>query len=191
MFYDNQIIEGVKLEKERFTDTEFTECEFISCIFEECFLSRCRFNDCKFVDCNIVSLKTEDSQIRGLEFKHCNLIGIHWSEFISKGQISSPIRKMSDCYLKYNTFMDMNFRKFDFRSNVIQDSLFDECDFMDSNFKGCRLERTQYIHSNMQKADFREAREYQIDIKTNKLSGARFSFPEVISLLNGIGIIID
>lgn len=191
MFYDNQIIEEVKLEKESFADIEFTECEFINCIFEECSLRRCKFNDCKFVDCNIVSLKAEDSQIRGLEFKHCNLIGIHWSELISKEQILSPIRKMSDCLLKYNTFMDMDFRKFDFESNVIQDSLFDECDLRDSSFKGCRLERTQYVHSSMQKADFREAREYQIDIETNKLSSARFSFPEVISLLKSIGIRID
>lgn len=43
----------------------------------------------------------------------------------------------------------------------------------------------------MQKADFREARENQIDIETNKLSSARFSFPEVISLLKSIGIRID
>lgn len=35
MFYDNQIIEEVKLEKESFADIEFTECEFINCIFEE------------------------------------------------------------------------------------------------------------------------------------------------------------
>ena len=41
------------------------------------------------------------------------------------------------------------------------------------------------------KADVREARECQIDIETNKLAGARFSFPEVINLLDNVGIKIE
>lgn len=42
--------------------------------------------------------------------------------------------------------MDVGYRKFNFTSNVIQDNLFDECDFLkERGFKGCRLERTQYI----------------------------------------------
>ncbi|WP_354002069.1 pentapeptide repeat-containing protein [uncultured Phocaeicola sp.] len=41
--------------------------------------------------------------------------------------------------------MDVGYRKFNFTSDVIQDSSFDECDLKESSFKGCRLERTQYI----------------------------------------------
>ena len=85
----------------------------------------------------------------------------------------------------------MNFMHFDFSSNTIQESVFDECNLRESNFKGCRLERTQYINCDIRKADFRETNGYQIDIKTNKLENARFSFPEAINLLNCLGIKID
>lgn len=43
----------------------------------------------------------------------------------------------------------------------------------------------------MQKADYREAREYQIGIETNKLAGAGFSFPEVINLSDSVSIKIE
>lgn len=47
------------------------------------------------------------------------------------------------------------------------------------------------LQCNMPKADFRGARGYAIDIKNNNLEGAKFSYPEVVSLLSSIDIIID
>ena len=40
-------------------------------------------------------------------------------------------------------------------------------------------------------ADLRTAEEYAIDLETNKLKGARFSFPDVVRLLDGTGIVIE
>lgn len=191
MYYENKLIENVKLENEILEDVEFIDCEFKKCVFEELTLNRCNFSSCKFKDCNIISIKTKYSQIKFTEFYSCNLIGVHWNELMPAGRISEPIKKFSDCFLKYATFINMNFMRFDFSSNIIQESVFDECNLRESNFKACRLEQTQYINCDMRKADFRETSSYQIDIKTNKLENAKFSFPEVINLLNCLGIKID
>lgn len=43
----------------------------------------------------------------------------------------------------------------------------------------------------MEGADFRGAVEYIIDIKSNRLKGAKFSFPEVVNLLGALEIVID
>lgn len=191
MYYENKLIENVKLENEILEDAEFIDCEFKKCVFEELTLNRCSFSGCKFKDCNIISIKTKYSQIKSAEFYGCNLIGVHWNELISTGRIFEPIKKLSDCFLKYATFIDMSFIHFDFSSNIIQESVFNECNLRESNFKGCRLERTQYINCDIRKADFRDTSGYQIDIKTNKLEDAHFSFPEVINLLNSLEIKID
>lgn len=191
MFYENKLIENVKMEKETLEDMVFVECEFRKCTFENGRIIRCEFIDCQFVDCNIISLRSSYSQIKGIECSHCNLIGVHWSELMPVKRIFDPIRKMSECYLKYNTFMKMNFMKFDFSGNIIQESTFDECNLREINFKGCRLEGTQYVKCDIRKADFRESNGYQIDIAANKLADAKFSFPEVINLLSGLGIKID
>jgi hypothetical protein len=40
-------------------------------------------------------------------------------------------------------------------------------------------------------ADFREAFNYDIDFKFNKLAKAKFSIPEALSLLNSLDIILE
>lgn len=191
MYYENELIENVKLEDEIVDSAEFIDCEFKNCVFEGVTLNRCTLSGCRFVECNIISIKAQYSQIKNTEFYGCNLIGVHWNELMPTGRIIEPISKLSECFLKYATFTNMSFMCFDFSSNIIQESAFDECNLRESNFKGCRLERTQYTNCDMRKADFRETSGYQIDIKSNKLENARFSFPEAINLLNCLGIKID
>ena len=69
--------------------------------------------------------------------------------------------------------------------------LFDGCQLAEAKFKNCRLSGTQFTGCNLQKADFRGAAGYSIDLATNRLKAARFSFPEVVRLLDGLGIQID
>ena len=68
---------------------------------------------------------------------------------------------------------------------------FEECDLQESNFRNCRLEATQFFRCDVRKADFREAKGYVIDIPSNKLRQAKFSFPEVVSLLDSLEIKIE
>ena len=191
MYFENKTIENIKLEGEVLEEAEFVDCEFRQCVFENCTLRRCNFKGCTFTNCNIISLKTKHSQSKNTELSNCNLIGIHWNELMPAGGIFDTIRKMSGCFLKYNTFMGMRFTKFDFSDNNIQESLFDDCNLKESNFKGCQLERTQYTNCDMRKADFRDTSGYQIDLLSNQLEGARFSFPDVVNLLNSIGVRVE
>ena len=87
--------------------------------------------------------------------------------------------------------MQMNFIKFNFSDNVIIESFFADCNLSESKLYKCKLDSTEFFKCNLSKADFREATGYIIDIKTNKFKGAKFSFPEVVNLLNGLEIIID
>ena len=191
MYLENEVIENVTLQREALEDLELIDCEFRNCAFEELTLNRCAFRDCKFVKCNIVGIRAKYSQMKNTEFYGCNLIGVHWGELMSARNVVGIMSKLSDCFLKYAAFTNMNFVRFDFSSNVIQESTFIECNLKESSFRGCQLERTQYTNCDMRKADFRDASGYQIDIQSNRLENAKFSFPEVIDLLNCLGIKID
>ena len=85
----------------------------------------------------------------------------------------------------------MKLKKFDFSENEIVESLFTECELGESKFKSCNLEKTEFLKSDLRKADFRDASGYEVDIKSCKIKGARFSFPEAINLLNVLEIKID
>lgn len=191
MYYEGKRINNIKLDSKTLENMEFFDCTFENCTLENCLIDRCIFAECKFIHCNVVSIQSKYSQIKYAEFEKCNLIGVHWNELLSAGRIADPIRKVKHTILKYNTFMGMKFIRFDFSKNVMQDSMFEECDLRECSFKGNVLERTQFLNCDLRKADLREATEYQIDIQTNKLKGARFSFPEVIALLKVLEIKIE
>ena len=93
--------------------------------------------------------------------------------------------------LKYAAFAQMKLSRFDFSGCELLECLFDGCQLAEAKFKNCRLSGTQFTGCNLQKADFRGAAGYSIDLATNRLKAARFSFPEVVRLLDGLGIQID
>ncbi|WP_411335179.1 pentapeptide repeat-containing protein [Ruminococcus gauvreauii] len=189
--YENRVFKDLKITEKTVEGCEFMECTFDSCTFEDCKIIRNKFIDCQFNSCTVISPRSKYSEMRHSEFTNCNLIGIHWAEFFPVGQIFEPIRRMNNCYLKYNTFIHMNFRKFDFSKNQMENSMFEECNLMECKFRNCRLTATQILKCDIRKADFRDAGGYQIDITTNQLKGAKFSFPEVINLLSQLEITID
>ena len=105
--------------------------------------------------------------------------------------LSFPIQKLNKCYLKYNNFENMNFKKFDFIQSSILESVFENCNLAESNFKNCELKNTEFSGCDLRKSDFRKATGYNINLATNRIKGARFSYPEVINLLNPFEIVIE
>ncbi len=190
-YFENQKFEELKFDAEQLEGYEFFDCEFDSCVFNDCKITRCRLSNCKFNKCSITNIETKSTYISDTEFFNCNLMGVNWSVLVPSGHFSEPISKIQNCNLKYNTFINMTFRKIQFNDNTIIHSTFGECKLVESGFKNCKLDRTEFIKCDLRKADFRDATGYEIDVFTNTLRDARFSFPEAINLLNSLNIRID
>lgn len=189
-YQESLCFQDMELTEEILTDLEFVDCLFENCTLEGCKMDRCRFTDCTFIGCSILNLKTERSYMTSCKFAHCDLTGINWGDLMSGGYLI-PIEQLDHCRLKYNQFVEMNFVKFDFSSSSITASMFADCNLTSGNFSKCDLDRTEFFRCNLSKADFRLASGYQIDTSVNQLKGARFSFPEVVNLLNSLGIVIE
>lgn len=172
-------------------DLTFIDCDFENCRFENLKLVNCRFVSCKFDECDLISLKSLHSEFKNCTLEKCNLININFSELSPSGKHAHAIEKMQNSFLKYNSFFEMNLVKFDFSSNTILETNFDECSLEQANFNGVNLEATQFMRCDLKKADFRNSRGYLIDLDTNNVKQAKFSFPEVVNLLASLDIIID
>ena len=187
--YEMEEFKDIKLYSENLMDIGFRDCKFENCSFEECNLENISIIDCKFDNCVFTNLKGDEyTLIQNIDFMNSQIIGINWQDFLPNVVFMDPINKMENCCLKYNTFMDMGFKRFDFRGNDILNSLFSQCDLGEGLFEKCNLEGTEYFKSDLRKADFREAKGYDIDIMTCKLKNGKFSTPEVINLLNTLEI---
>ena len=70
------------------------------------------------------------------DFADCRLQEIEWATLLSNGAFPDPIHTLKDCSLKYNTFTEMNFNRFDFSNgNEIVGSMFAKCEMQLANFK--------------------------------------------------------
>ncbi len=191
-YYEAQTFENLKFHGETFEGYKLVDCSFIGCSFEDCRLVRSLVSGCTFDKCAVTNLKAEGyAQIQYAEFANCRLVGINWQQLLPSGRFGEPIRKLQGCSLKYNTFAEMDFKKFDFSDNEVSASIFAQCQLAESKFRQCRLEKTEFFQCDLQNADFRDASGYQVDIMSCKVRGARFSFPEAMNLLGGLGIKID
>lgn len=190
-YIEGQIITDKKFHKLTIEQCKFVDCDFENCVFEECKIIRCIFVNCRFYNCAVLTLSSKFSEVKNVILKKCNLIGIHWQELLPSGKYARSIDKLEDCYIKYNSFVEMSFIKFDFKSNSIQESVFEQCNLSESNFQNCRLDGTHIYKCDIRKSDFRGATGYIVDISSNKMTNAKFSYPEAIHLLDTLQIKID
>ncbi len=187
-YHEHETINGIKLNNTSFCNQEFVECRFENCEFENLHIKSCKFIDCIFTKCYVTNPVFDYCSMTSNDFIACRLFGVNWSN-LSTGFVA-PIEHLEECQLKFNNFVSVNFPKFNFSGNDILESLFGDCNLSRSRFSGCHLERTEFFRCDLTGASFEDADGYAVDISNCKLKGAAFSFPEVVNLLNGLGIII-
>ena len=134
-------------------------------------------------------LRSVSSSVQSLDFEDCCLQEIEWAPLLSNGAFPDPIHTLKDCSLKYNTFTEMNFNRFDFSNgNEIVGSMFAKCEMQLASFKGTELHETEFYQCDLRKADFRDATGYKVDILGSRMKDARFSLPEAVNLLADLKI---
>ena len=190
IYKEYEIFQNISISDLCIENTVFEECRFEHCILENTTLRNCQFSSCVFTDCKITNPTITHTVMTLSEFIRCHLVGIDWASLLDGGFLI-PIERLKACKLKYNNFLEINFTRFDFSDNFIDSSMFANCNLVQSNFTNCGFNGSEFFHCDLSKADFRDATDYIIDIETCQLSGAHFSFPEVVNLLKNTGIIID
>lgn len=186
---DENYIDIIK-EKTNIYDFEFVDCVFENCKFIECNITHCTFSECKFINCSFVGNRMKDISLLFSEFIECTIVGVSWLD-LQAGSITFPIAKLQRCYLKYNDFEKMNFKKFDFEESSIIDSNFVRCNLSESNFKNCDLKNTHFAECDLKKSDFRKAKGYEINMIDNQIKGAKFTYIDAINLLKYFDIVIE
>ena len=187
-YYEHEDFTDLKMENETISNLELEDCRFLSCELQSVRFHNCRFVDCTFSECLAENPVFDCCSMSGSIFTSCRLLGIDW-ETLSGGFVG-PIERLENCLLKYNNFVNGEFPRFTFSGNEILDSLFGSCNLTRCDFSSCHLNKTEFFQCDLSGTDFTCADGYSVDISNCQLKGAVFSYPDVINLLNGLGIII-
>lgn len=151
-----------ELEEISFKNCIFKECDFYSCDFEDVKFENCKmkgsnFNliktlDVKFNKCDLSNSNFKNSRLNELTFQDCKMTGINFTD--NKTTIGEIMFK--DCVLTLSNIVGISFKKQTLENLDFTESDICDCDFSNSIFENCRLEKVRFKGTNSFKnADLR------------------------------------
>ena len=184
-FFEDQIFKSIDFSNSSLNDYSFTECKFNNCNFMENDCRNTIFSNCIFNNCILSLVKLEGSRLQDIEFIACKITGLDFFKCDHKILFSI---KANDCFFQYCNFSDISMNKTVLKNSKIHKCSFTNTSLKESNFTNCDLIETTFHNCNLSKTNFCGAKNYNINPITNNLKKAKFSFPEVVNLLNELGI---
>jgi uncharacterized protein YjbI with pentapeptide repeats len=173
--------------EQKLSDHEFDSCTFINCNFSKSDLSNSDFLDCTFKECSFTGVKLNDTGLKNVSFIGCKLLGVDFTK--CKDFLLSF--NFEGCSLDYSTFLRKKIKNTLFKDCSIKEADFTETDLTASGFLNCDLSRTVFMHTVLEKVDFRSANNYSIDPELNRVKKAKFSSSGIPGLLEKYQIIIE
>jgi len=183
---------GLKWIGERVDGAEVDECVFDHCLFGGSAFEHCRFTSCRFVSCDLSNIKVTTSRFRDTQFESTKLLGLDWTK--AEGMTdphANTALSFVDCVLDLSSFFGLNLHSATIERCSAKEADFGEADLQEAICRRTDFAGARFHGTNLERADFRDALNYVIDPRANRVKGARFSLPEAVALLRGLDIVIE
>lgn len=187
LFYEAETFQKISFQNKQLEKVCFEKCLFERCDFSKSALTSCSFVDCLFKQCQFTLTTLNNCRLQGVTFSECKLVGVDFTYVLPK----FLSLKFEKSILDACNFSHMPLPGTSWKYSTIKNGCFTNSILTGSDFRGCRLSQSLFHHTHLEKANFEGATEYAIDPLNNPLKGARFSKPEVMSLLQYLGIIVE
>lgn len=186
-YFEDEVFERVNYSTEILAKGEYERCRFLNCDFQNADIASVKFSECIFESCNLSMAELSDTAFRDIEFKDCKMLGLRFDTCNQFGLIV----RFFNCTLNHSSFYKMKLKKTIFRNSHLLETDFADCDLTEAVFERCDLSGTVFVNSNIEKADFRTAVNYSIDLELNKHKKAKFSYAGIEGLLAKYDIQIE
>jgi uncharacterized protein YjbI with pentapeptide repeats len=178
-------------EEGRFAELSFDRCHFQRCAFQGTGFEGCEFVDCLFEDCDLSNASWRGSRIAGGEFRRCKLLGVNWAlpdwrSAALHGPPSFVESRLTDGFAESVPWREVRFHECEMGGMDFADA-----DLRGASFAGCGLAGVRFERTKLDRADFRGARDYVVDVRTASIEGARFDLPAAVGLLEALPIEIE
>ncbi|MFT3980008.1 MAG: pentapeptide repeat-containing protein [Ferruginibacter sp.] len=158
---------------------DYEKCEFFNCDFSGSNLSKIYFTDCDFSGCNFSNAKLADTAFRNVTFTGCKMLGLHFED------CNKFLLEMSfdGCVLNHSSFYQLTLKKGIFNNCSMHEVDFTEAELPGSSFLDTDLAGAVFEQTNLQEADLRTARNWQIKPEVNNIKKAHFSVTNIQGLV--------
>lgn len=151
---------GIDYTNTGFTVGDYDNCTFTNCLFSALHLSNTTFLECMFVGCNFTNTKFGGTTLNDVVFKGCKMVGADLSvcnDFMLSIGLEDCIMDLANCY-------QLRLTKTYFKDCSLKETDFTECNLSEAIFSNCDLKGVIFDQTDLQKADFRTARHYSLDL---------------------------
>ena len=183
--YYKKAFSGITLAGDVLKNKEFEECRFEKMSLTDCQLNQCKFINCTFDNSILSAIKPVNSSFSEIKFMDSKVIGFDWTLAKRVDSLS-----FTNSQINYSNFRFLKLQKLKLINCIAKEADFTEADLKDSDFSGTDFEGARFFKTNLKGSNFKKAKNYFIDIKTNTITKAQFSFPEAINLLKSLAITI-
>ena len=167
-------------------EDSFEDCEYKDIDFALYELKSVTFYRCKFINCNLANQSLVNASFKEPIFDSCKLLGVNWSEL---KRLDQP--KFLNSKLDLGIFHRLKLKKAEFVHCSVKDVDFSEADLSSALFTESTLTNSNFDGAIITETDFRSSRDYYIDPRRTKIKGAKFSYPEALSLITALGAEVD
>ena len=184
--YTDRKFESIIYEEKLVAGRYFDKCIFSKSSFKGCTFDNCRFINCTFNDCDLSLIKLKSTSFTGVGINNSKAIGVMWFEAGNVLSISFHNSRLS-----YSSFYGKNLKKIKFTGCMADEVDFSECNLAQADFSNTDLAAAIFQNTDLSQASFVNARNYIIDVRSNKVKKAKFSMPEALGLLYGLDVVIE
>jgi fluoroquinolone resistance protein len=181
--FDDETFEGLNLAEANLGEKELCDCVVKHAKLQKSRWKRARLEDCVFDGCDLTGLDPTQLALRGVEFKHCKMLGIDWSN-----ASTHPVMTFTDCNLSYDTFISMQLKKLRFVRCVLVEATFAQTDLTQAVFEDCQLAGARFESCNLERASFSGARGLLLDPARNRVRGASIPVEAAVALADSFGL---
>lgn len=166
----------------------FSRCQFHGCDFRDSVWETCEFYDCLFERCDFSLANWGYSKLEDVSFQECKLLGVDWAKVNWPSFISNPSVGFQHCLLNDASFFDLALAEVSFTNCRALGTDFRQANLSGADFSSSDLSGASFGNTNLTNANFAGATNYDINVQSNKVQGARFDRLEATRLLAGFGI---
>ncbi len=182
--YSNLICSNSKI-----YNTEFEACTFEGCDFSQTEFKSSIFSECHFKSCDLTLVNIFDTKFSACHFSSCKLIGIDWSRADWNGFVKHPL------VFENSTLQSCSFWGVDMSNWQIIECNATDVDFQEANLTSATLcysdlSKALFRNTNLTDANLTNSKNFDIDIRQNKLTRAQFNSFEALRLLESLEIIL-
>lgn len=184
-----KLIEGEEFVGQDYTATglkmgEYENCVFQNCNFLEVNLSNTEFVECKFIDCDLSMVAVNKTAFKEVHFENCKMLGI---QFLNVHPFLLDF-SFNHCVLNDSGFTNLNLKGIQFHSCTMKSVDFGGANISEGRLLDCDLQGALFERTNLEKADFSSAMNFQLDPDENQIKGTKFSNENVAGLLVKYGV---